>query len=415
MAEIRRTAIIGGGAAGCFLAIRLKELVPQMEVEIFERQQRLLAKVEISGGGRCNCTNSFEGVSDLRQVYPRGGRLLTRLFRRFSYEDAYSWFESHGVPLVVQEDHCVFPQAQDSHAIINCFLREMHRLGVVVHLGADGFSRLLENGGADAFDCVAIATGGMHGRVLDLFKAEYIVPPCPSLFTFNVDDTALKELTGMVVERAVVSIPGSRLRAEGALLITHWGMSGPAILKLSSHAAKELSASNYRQPLAVDWSGGTGTEEIRNQLQLLCTENASRLVANSPLPYLPSRLWLHLTGKAGIDASQRRWKEVGNRQMNRLVEVITNDQYAISGRCHHKEEFVTCGGISLKAVDSNTLEGCPNMLVSPIAARLFFAGEVLDIDGVTGGFNLQAAWTTAFVAAEGIASAQERDLQTDKN
>lgn len=402
--EKKRAAIIGGGAAGCFLAIRLKELAPEMDVEIFERQHRLLAKVEITGGGRCNCTNSFEGVSDLRQVYPRGGRLLTRLFRRFSHEDAYTWFESHGVPLVVQDDHCVFPKAQDSHAIINCFLREIRRLGVVVHHGIDGFTHLLEKKEGDSFDCIAITTGGMHGRALELFKPEYIVSPCPSLFTFNIDEIELKELMGTVVEKTIVSIPGTRLQGEGALLITHWGMSGPAILKLSSHAARELSDNNYRLPLAVDWSGGVGVEKIRKQLQILSSENASRLVSNSFLPFLPSRLWLYLVGKVGINASERRWKEVGSRQMNRLLEVITNDQYFIMGRCRHREEFVTCGGISLKAIDGNTLEGRPDMLVSPIDARLYFAGEVLDIDGVTGGFNLQAAWTTAVVAAEAMAA-----------
>lgn len=406
MSDVKlRTAVVGGGAAGCFLAIRLKELMPSMDVEIFERQHRLLAKVEISGGGRCNCTNSFEGVSDFRQVYPRGGRLLSRLFRRFSHEDAFRWFENHGVPLVVQDDNCVFPKAQDSHAIIDCFLSEMRRLGVVVHLGMDGFSCLFGNGGADSYDFVAVTTGGMHGRALDVFRPEFIEPPLPSLFTFNIDDAELKGLMGTVVEDVCVSVPGTRMRGEGALLITHWGMSGPAILKLSSHAARVLAENNYRMPLAVDWSGGEGAECVRDCLLSLAADNAQRLVANTSPTYIPSRLWLYLTGKAGIDASVRRWKEVGSRQMNRLVEVITNDRYDIAGRCHHKEEFVTCGGISLKAVDCNTLEGRPDILVSPVSSRLFFAGEVLDIDGVTGGFNLQAAWTTAFVAAEEIVNA----------
>lgn len=395
------TAIIGGGAAGFFAAIRLKERLPQMEVTILEKHQRVLRKVEVSGGGRCNCTNSFAEVSDLKQVYPRGARLLKGLFRKFSPQDAYRWFESHGVPLVTQNDQCVFPAAQDSHAIINCFLRQCQHYGIHVRTGIDGFSEALPQG-HPAYDYVIVTTGGMSRAMCTHFPGHEIIPPLPSLFTFNIHDRNLTSLMGTVIE-ATASIPGTKLRSHGPLLITHWGMSGPAIIKLSSHAARLLAENNYCLPLAINWSGNCNADELRSLIQEHASQSTNRLVCNARPLGLPSRLWEYLTRRAGIEPGERHWGELGSRQYNRLIETLTNDQYTIAGRCPFKEEFVTCGGISLSSVNRNTLE-------SYHTPHLYFAGEVLDIDGVTGGFNLQAAWTTADTVAGAIADSVSASL-----
>lgn len=375
-----RNAIVGGGAAGFFCAIRLKELMPEAEVTIFEQQHKVLAKVEISGGGRCNCTNTFRDVTDLSQVYPRGSKLLKRLFKQFGPRDAFQWFESHGVPLTVQDDQCVFPAAQDSHAITGCFLSLCRRHGVRIVTGmkiADPKALLTD------FDNVIVTIGGTpHGEGC-----------VPSLFTFNIPDKALHDLMGLVVENAIASIPGTKFRTEGALLITHWGMSGPAILKLSSHAARHLAEVCYRSPLAINWTAESNAETVRSEVSILMQQNQSRIIDNVRPYNLQSRLWLYLLTKVGI--AGRRISEIGRKQLNRLVELLTNDQYTISSRCHYKDEFVTCGGVPLSSVNPVTLE-------DRSTPHLYYAGEVLDIDGITGGFNLQAAWTTADAVARGI-------------
>lgn len=398
-------AIIGGGAAGFFAAIRIKELQPLADVTIFERSNRVLRKVEVSGGGRCNCTNTFAHVRDLQQVYPRGHKLLKRLFRQFGPQEAREWFEAHGVPLVVQEDQCIFPKAQDSHAIIDCFMRECQPHGISIRTGIDGFEEC--NKLKHKYNRIVIATGGISPAVQQALQlqggvaAEDFVPPLPSLFTFNIKDEALTSLMGTVVEGVITSIPGTKYQGEGPLLITHWGMSGPAILKLSAHAARELAEHQYRMPLAVRWSGRESQQSLEEWLGWAAEEYAQRLVVNVSHPALPSRLWEYLLQRAGIPA-ERRWSELGKKQRNRLLEVITNDQYQIAGRCHYKEEFVTSGGVRLSAINKTTLE---SLRTENAAPHLYFAGEVLDIDGVTGGFNLQAAWTTADAVAHAIAAA----------
>lgn len=389
-----KLAIIGGGAAGFFLAINAKEMMPDLEVTILEQQRKVLAKVEISGGGRCNCTNTFAEVSDLRQVYPRGATLLKRLFKQFGPADAYRWFEAHGVPLTVQADQCVFPQAQDSHAIIDCFLREAQKHGVRIQLGTkvEDPLTLLQD-----FDFVAVTTGGMtphqHAAWSSLPLGGVGRGCVPSLFTFTIQDAALTALQGIVVENAIVSIPSTHFRTEGPLLITHWGMSGPAILKLSSHAARYLAEQHYQSPLLVNWTGESNTEEVRQHIIYNIETNAQKLVDNLHPYGLQARLWAYLLNKAQLQG--RRCNELGKRGINRLVELLTNDTYALAGRSPYKDEFVTCGGISLDSVDKTTLE-------SKTVPHLFYAGEVLDIDGVTGGFNFQAAWTTAYAVAKGI-------------
>ncbi len=387
-----KTAVVGGGAAGFFLAVNLKEMLPDMEVVIFERSHHVLAKVEVSGGGRCNCTNSFASVSDLSQVYPRGHRLLKRLFNNFDYQDAYRWFEEHGVPLVTQEDQCVFPQAQDSHAIIDCFLSLARRYHIAIRKGCKVQS--LED--VSDFDYVVVTTGGSPKGEGLRWLAELgheIEAPVPSLFTFSIHDKQLQALMGVVTDVETM-IPGTKLRANGPLLITHWGMSGPAVLKLSSHAARYLAEHDYQAPLAVRWLSLSDQEIASLLYEQVATQPKKQLTTYNPFG-LQQRLWAYLVLKALDTRSQIRWVELNKKDVNRLVNVLVNDTYQIAGRAPFKDEFVTCGGVSLKAVNPATLE-------SKHVPHLYFAGEVLDIDGVTGGFNFQAAWTTAHTVALSI-------------
>ena len=381
-----RTAIVGGGAAGFFLAINLKERLPEMEVTIFEKSKKVLAKVEVSGGGRCNCTNSFARVRDLSQVYPRGHRLMKRLFKRFDYRDAYAWFEHHGVRLVTQDDECVFPASQDSHTIINLFLAEARRHHIEIRTGCkiESLEQLAD------YDYIAITTGGGTASVAGVPFTEAV----PSLFTFSIDDEALRALMGTVIEEVTVQIPGTSLRASGPLLITHWGMSGPAILKLSSYAARELHEHHYQMSLTVNWTSRKDPE-ILEELHRIINTHPQKLLASVRPFDLPSRLWSYLLEKTLGQRAQNRWQNLNKKELNRLVNSLCNDPYQIAGRAAFKDEFVTCGGVCLAAVDPNTLE-------SKDIPHLYFAGEVLDIDGITGGFNFQAAWTTAYTVAQAI-------------
>ena len=386
-----KTAIIGGGAAGFFLGINLKEMCPEMEVTIFEKSKRVLAKVEISGGGRCNCTNFFAEVRDLSEVYPRGHRLMKRLMKGFSQEDAYEWFERHGVRLTTQDDQCVFPMSQDSHTIINCFLTEARRCGIEIRTETKIDSLDLLSG----YDFIAVTTGGSPKaeglRWLGDMGHE-LESPVPSLFTFQIADEALHALMGTVVEDVVTMIPGTKLRAQGPLLITHWGMSGPAILKLSSYGARLLADQQYRAPLAVNWTNRRDTEVMTMLDEIIICSPQKQLKTISPCG-LPSRLWTYLAEKCLGERANGRWGSLNKKEMNRLVNLLSGgDSYQIAGRAAFKDEFVTCGGIALSAVNPSTLE-------SRHVPHLFFAGEVLDIDGITGGFNFQAAWTTAYTVA----------------
>ena len=386
-------------------AIVARRTNPASKVTIFERAQKVLAKVEITGGGRCNVTNSFAAITDMKQAYPRGHKLMKRLMKSFSHEGTYRWFEQHGVPLVTQEDECVFPKAQDSHAIINCLVRQANELGVTIccrhrlvniHRMEDGRLKLeFENGSHRVFHRTIITTGGSpNGRGLQYLAqlGHDIEPPVPSLFTFNIKDRAFCDLMGTVVDPVVTTIPGTKLRAKGPLLVTHWGVSGPAVLKLSSYAARLLAENDYKVPLAISWTGELTRQEVEENLLKLQTDNPRKQVATLHPFGLPSRLWLYILSKLDIDAV-KPWAEIGRKTLNRMIETLVNDQYTIAGKGAFRDEFVTCGGVSLSSVNSKTLESkvCPN---------LFFAGEVLDIDAITGGFNLQAAWTTGVVAGQ---------------
>ena len=405
-----KTAIVGGGAAGFFAAVNLKEMMPDMQVVILERSQRVLHKVTLSGGGRCNLTNSFRMVDDLQWVYPRGHRLMKRLLRTFSHDDAYRWFEQHGVPLVTQPDECVFPKAQDSRAITQCLTSLARRYGVTVRTAQpiDSLQQLAD------YDFVLVATGGQpraKGLQWLCDAGHDIAEPVPSLFTFCIADEALRSLMGLVAEEAAVGICGTKMRAEGPLLVTHWGMSGPAILKLSSYGARWLAEHDYRCQISVNWTGHHETE-IMEELQRM--QGAHRMkqlqtpcawqfpCQDSTQPYvMPTRLWSHLLNRALGEKAGLRWVDIGRKDLNRLASTIAADVYDVSGKAPQRDEFVTCGGIALDNVSSQTLE-------SKRQPGLFFAGELLDIDGITGGFNLQAAWTTAYVAAKAIAAAAEK-------
>lgn len=364
-----------------------------MDVTIFERSHRVLAKVELSGGGRCNCTNTFRQVRDLSAVYPRGHRLMKRLFNVFDYRDAYQWFERHGVPLVIQDDECVFPQAQDSHAIIDCFLTLAHQHHIQILKGR----KVQSLGEVRDYDFIVVTTGGSpSGQGLDWLAdmGHETVPPVPSLYSLRIADRALNALQGLVVGDVVAHIPGTKLRASGPLLITHWGVSGPAVLKLSSYAARLLADSAYQVALSIHWTHYNDREAQDALYDMVVRQLQKQLPTYNPFG-LPQRLWTYLLDKSLDARSQIRWAELNKKDVNRLVNVLINDTYQVAGRAPFKDEFVTCGGVSLKAVN-------PSILESRCVPRLYFAGEVLDIDGVTGGFNFQAAWTTAYTVAQSI-------------
>jgi len=406
--EKNNIAIIGGGAAGFFAAITAKEINPKAEITIFEKNRKVLAKVLITGGGRCNLTNTFDNITDMKQAYPRGDKLIKRLFRQFDYNDLYRWFEDNGVPLVVQDDRCVFPKSQDAATIVGCLVGKAKTIGVKIVTGArltglskdaDGRLQLLfHDGRTECFDKVAVTTGGSQKAegiryLQDIGHA--IEQPVPSLFTFNIADKNFCSLMGTVVE-AVVSIPSTNFRASGSLLITHWGMSGPAVLKLSSYAARYLYENDYKLPVSVNWVCETNRSIVEEKLSETVVRNPQKQLGNIRPYDLPSRLWLYILERTGLPV-EKRWSELGRKGMNKLIEVLTNDIYIIAGKGTFRDEFVTCGGISLKDINYNTME-------SKICPDLYFAGEVLDIDAITGGFNLQAAWTTGYVAGWNMAT-----------
>ena len=391
---MKRIAVIGAGAAGCFCAAELRRRRPAVKVDVYESGPKPLAKVAITGGGRCNLTNSFEGIRSLGEAYPRGERLMKRLLRVFSQEDTWRWFEDAGVPLVLQDDHCVFPRSQDAMDIVHALLRRMEGVNLLLRTPVHSIGPDLTVDG-EAYDAVVVTTGGAPKGLplLEGLDLEW-VPTLPSLFTFTIQDEGLRALMGLVVE-ATVSIPGTTFKADGPLLITDWGLSGPAVLKLSSYAARHLHDAGYKSPLSVNWLS-LSEAETRALLEELSTANPRKQVSNTPPAGLQARLWNYLTVKAGL-RPDIRWAELGSKGLNKLVNTLAQDSYTIAGKTKFRDEFVTCGGVALSNLNPATLE-------SKQYPGLYFAGEVLDIDAITGGFNLQAAWTTGYVAAQSIAS-----------
>lgn len=409
-----KIAIIGAGAAGCFAAARLGEEMRRSgrpeaaEIHVYESGTRPLAKVRITGGGRCNLTNSFRAVRSVEAVYPRGARLMKRLLKQFSHRDAMAWFEAAGVPLVVQADECVFPASQTSEDIIAALLRGMQVAGARLHTGhrvqrieppaEGGYFLAFTNGQTAQADIVIVTTGGSPRPsglgFLSPLELE-MLPPVPSLFSLTLEGHPLSALAGHVVQDVAVRIPGTKLAAQGTLLITHQGLSGPAILRLSSYAARYLHEVDYRAPLAINWWGAHNEEEILSCLRQLTEAQPNKQLTNIVPSHLTARLWATLLRCCGVQPDTRA-KDLHAKTLQRLAAQLSNHTFTIAGRNPHKEEFVTCGGIALAEVNPHTLE-CKKH------PRLYFAGEVLDVDAVTGGFNLQAAWSMADAVARAIA------------
>ena len=397
-------SIIGAGAAGCFAAIEAARRMPQADICVYESLNRPLAKVAITGGGRCNLTNSFQEVRSLETVYPRGARLMKRLFHTFDHRDTMRWFEAEGVPLTVQDDQCVFPRSQDAQDIVGTLLRLMKRHGVAIKTSSraesiepqegGGYKISFAGGGCVSSDAVIVTTGGSPradgAAFLNPLQLK-TVPPVPSLFSFSLEAHPLKSLMGIVVANVTARLAGTKFKTDGPLLITHWGVSGPAILKLSSHAARHLAECSYRATLALNWLGDMNEAEALDLLKGIKEENPQKQLASAFPRQLGKRLWLYLLESLRLPAEQK-WASVGTKDLRRLAAGCTNHLLPIAGRNRHKEEFVTCGGVALSEINPSTLE-CRRH------PRLFFAGEVLDVDAVTGGFNLQAAWTMGYVAA----------------
>lgn len=382
-------------------------------MDVYEAGSRALAKVAITGGGRCNLTNTFATCGALEHVYPRGHRLMKRLFHTFGPEQTVRWWQEAGVRLVTQPDQCIFPASQDAMQIVNTLLYKMRAKGInlllnsrVTSISSEGDKYLVSTapctqvtppfGGAGGrpYDAVVVCSGGSPKSSGQDFLTPLgleMVAPVPSLFTFNINDP-IRDLMGTVVERTSVMLAGTKFRAEGPLLITHWGMSGPAILKLSSQAARHLSECGYKARLLVNWMDGANEEVVRQQLSAMIKSRPGQQISNLHPDVITSRHWSFMLERAGIDPT-RRAAELGSKQLNRLIQGLTADEYQISGQSRYKDEFVTCGGIALSNINPNTLE-CKQH------PRLYFAGEALDVDAITGGFNLQAAWTMGYVIAE---------------
>ena len=399
-----KIGIIGGGAAGFFAAIQAQENHPESTVIILEKSNKLLAKVKVSGGGRCNVTNACTSIAELSKAYPRGGKQLKKLFQEFNTAHTMAWFESRGVELYAQEDQRVFPVSDNSQTIIDCLINEVEKLGISIKMGttvqrietaSEGFNVFLDDVNAIFFNKLIVASGGSPKESglewLEKLGHE-IKTPVPSLFTFNMPKEKVKTLMGVAVENATTRVQGEKLTANGPLLITHWGMSGPAVLVLSSFGARLLAEKNYQFNLQVNWSNEQNQEIVRSTIETVIKDHGQKQLQNIRPYGLPSRLWLFLLEKAELPIEQK-WDEIGKKGVHKIVEVISNDVYAVSGKTTFKEEFVTCGGISLSSINTKTLE-------SNSVPGLFFAGEVLDIDAITGGYNFQAAWTTGFIAGK---------------
>lgn len=398
--------VIGGGAAGFFGAIQAAEMNPNLRIIILEKTTKLLSKVRVSGGGRCNVTHHCFVPTELSRHYPRGQKLLKSLFRKFQASDVVAWFEERGVQLKTEDDGRMFPVTDSSQTIIDCFLRMTEQFNIrietstpvkQIHAQPDGFEVIIENGGKFWGKKILVALGGHpNPQAYECVKAiaHSISPLIPSLFTFNDSEKKFKDLMGVSVPNGLVRIAGTKLFQQGPVLVTHWGLSGPAVIKLSAWAAEHLHEKKYEVTVLVSWVGETQEEVVRSFLADYKSNHKKRKVLSHPLYELPNRLWSRLCELAEIEEN-KIWDELPQRNMNKLMELLIRCPFQIKGKTTFKEEFVTCGGVDLKEIDLETME-------STKIENLFFAGEVLHIDGETGGFNFQAAWTTAYVAAQNI-------------
>ena len=398
-----RVAIVGGGAAGFFAAFSVKEHHKDAKVVIFEKSNKILAKVKISGGGRCNVTNACFSASQLSKFYPRGEKEMKKAFSVFQAKDTVEWFEKRGVSLKAESDNRMFPITDDSQTIIDCFLEEakskkiqLLKLTPISKITPEktGYT-LHHNETREHFDKVIIATGGSPKESGTYWLRQLglsISPPVPSLFTFNIPGDQVKTLMGLVVENATVRIQGTKLKYSGPVLITHWGMSGPAVLKLSAWGAKLLAEKKYLFKIQINWLSIKSEEEAHDILKKADASIRAKKIMNANPFGLPNRMWAFLLQKVKINPDMK-WFDLSKKSLNQLLNTLLNDIYEVSGKTTFKEEFVTCGGVKLSEIDMTSME-------SKALKNLYFAGEVMDVDGITGGFNFQAAWTTGYIAGQ---------------
>ena len=401
--------IVGGGAAGFFAAIAAARANAKCRVSLFERTSQFLSKVRISGGGRCNVTHALFDPKTFTTCYPRGERELISPFHRFSADDTVAWFEARGVGLKREEDGRIFPVTDSSETVIDCLIKEAKDAGVRLFTRKSietarvrtegGFDLILTDGESAACDRLLLATGGCRsvgGAELAASLGHTIEPPVPSLFSLHVAAPWLRSLPGISVSDALLSV--EKLRERGPLLITHNGISGPAVLRLSAWGARILHEKNYRFSLRVNWIPHLSESELQSEFQSRRQTEPTRRVNNSPVGALPARLWEKLVANAGI-SSETTWTSLTRAGMNELIRQVRATELEVDGKSLNKEEFVTCGGVRLREINFKTME-------SRVTSNLFFAGELLDIDGITGGFNFQAAWTTGWIAGHAMAGVE---------
>jgi predicted Rossmann fold flavoprotein len=398
--------VIGGGAAGIYCAVNAARLCPGLRVTVLEKTGKLLSKVRVSGGGRCNVTHACYDIAEMAKRYPRGGQFVRRELYRWGVTDTVGWFAERGVELKTEEDGRMFPLTDSSQTIIDCLMREVDRYGVEVWMHAEvkgirvepGFEVELADGRVLGADYVCVACGGYpKSGLFDWIRqlGHTIEEPVPSLFTFNMPGNPISRLMGVAVSEVQVKIVGSRLVERGPLLVTHWGLSGPVVLRLSAWGARELSAKGYRFDIRANWLPHWSEQQVRERMQEVRFEWAARLVGNGNPFGLPQRLWEYWVKAAGIPEGLR-WADLAGRDQNRLVSLLSAGEFSISGKTTFKEEFVTAGGVRLAEVDPT----CQSRKVP----GLYFAGEILDVDGITGGYNFQHAWTSGWIVAENIKS-----------
>jgi predicted Rossmann fold flavoprotein len=423
----KRLVVIGGGAAGFFCAVNAARMNPALEVIILEKTNKLLSKVTVSGGGRCNVTHACFDIAEMVKRYPRGGNFVKKTFHQFFTTDTIHWFKERNVALKEEPDGRMFPQSNTSQTIVDCLMKEVERYGVSVQRQSEVVSlesvanspgpEKLEDGqtkvqkftlkisstGTTGYhllttDYLCIACGGYPKSSMFSWltaTGHSIESPVPSLFTFNMPGNPVTKLMGVSVEKGRVKIAGSKLETEGPLLITHWGMSGPAILKLSAWGARVLAGADYTFTAIINWLPDFNEQTLRGRFEELRFDMAAQKMANKNPFGLPLRLWAFFLQEAG-SKEETRWADLPALQQNKLVKILCRQEYAVKGKTTFKEEFVTAGGIKLNEVDANTM-------MSRQVPNLFFAGEIVDVDGVTGGFNFQHAWTSAWIAAKSIA------------
>jgi predicted Rossmann fold flavoprotein len=404
----KKLVVIGGGAAGFFCAVNAARMNPLLEVILLEKSSKLLSKVRISGGGRCNLTHACFDIEEMSRHYPRGQRFVKKAFHRFFTTDTIQWFEDRGVPLKTEADGRMFPQSDNSESIVTCLLREVNQYKVDIrmnaevlqlHKNADGFDLLLNQGKTITADYVCVACGGYpKTSMFDWLQqtGHTIEAPVPSLFTFNIPQHPVTGLMGVSVPAATVKISGTKLEETAPLLITHWGLSGPAVLKLSARGARELADRNYHFTIHVNWLPGQTDQQLAIQFRGVRQELAAQKISLRNPFGLPQRLWELLLEISGID-KEKRWADLPVKEQNKLVTNMVLCTFEVKGKTTFKEEFVTAGGISLGGIDVNTMQ-------SKSMPGLYFAGEIMDVDGVTGGFNFQHAWTSGFIAASSVAA-----------